>query len=203
MKFFSAKATPFGRTVELVAYELGIHGELEIVPTTVAPTTENPGYQALNPLRKIPALVLDDGTLLTDSGLITRYLASRVGDSQIFADGSPDHWRVMNDYMLAKGTADCLVAARYEGAVRPEAARWPAWLADQLAKAHAVLAYFEKAPPATGGERLTIAAIGLGAALGYMDFRFPDEGWRGRYPALATWAEPVFSRPSFVATRPE
>ncbi|MEO1103011.1 MAG: glutathione S-transferase family protein [Pseudomonadota bacterium] len=201
MKLYTAKASPFGRTVEIVAHELGLHEAMDVIATTVMPTKDNDAYKALNPLRKIPALVLEDGTLLADSSLICQYLAARVGDRHLFAQDAPEHWAVQNAYMLAKGTADCLVAARYESAVRPEEARWPAWLTDQLGKAHATLAFFDKAPPSIDG-RITIAAVGLGAALGYMDFRFPDEGWRERYPALATWAEPLFERPSFLATRP-
>lgn len=202
MKLYTAKATPFGRTVEIVAHELGLHEDIEIIATTVMPTKDNPEYQTLNPLRKIPALVLEDGTLLTDSGLICQYLAARVGDTHMFAQNAPDHWAVMNAYMLAKGTADCLVAARYEGFVRPKAAQWADWIADQLGKAHAALARFDAAPPATEG-RLNIAAVGLGAVLGYMDFRFAQEGWRERYGNLARWAEPVLARPSFAATRPD
>ncbi|GAB5375073.1 MAG: glutathione S-transferase family protein [Acuticoccus sp.] len=201
MKLYTAPATPFGRTVEIVAHETGQHGEIEIVATTVAPTKDNREFQAVNPLRRIPALVTDDGTLLVDSTLISLYIARRAGNDVIFANGDPDHWSVMNDYMMAKGAAECVVSARYEGFVRPEARRWQPWSDDLLAKAHAVLARFDAAPPAYG-ETPTIAAIGLGAVLGYLDFRFPDEGWRTRYGALAAWSEPLFARPSFAATMP-
>jgi len=202
MKLYTAKATPYGRTVEIVAHELGLHEELEIVATTVSPTRANDAYKAVNPLRKIPALALDDGTVLTDSSLIAQYLAARVGDTHLFGVNAPHRWAMLNDYMIAKGMTDCLIAARYEGFVRPKEHQWRPWLDDQMDKAHAALARFEAAPPAGDG-RLSIAALALGAALGYLDFRFAEEAWRDRYPALARWAAPIHERPSFQATMPQ
>ena len=120
MKLYTAKATPFGRTVEVVAHELGLHEDLEIVATSVAPTTANAEFQAINPLRKIPALVTEEGMLVVDSPVIAEYLCGRVGDTRLFARGAPDHLSVMVDYALARGIAECAVAARYEMAVRPE-----------------------------------------------------------------------------------
>ncbi len=201
MKLYTTPATPFGRTVEIVARELDLMDDIEIVPTAVAPTKENPEYQALNPLRRIPALVADDGTLIVDSALIAQYLAAFAGNRTLFGDDAPDRWAMLNDFMIAKGVCECLVAARYEGFVRPEARRWLPWTEDLFNKVHAALARFEAAPPATG-EGLTIAAIALGAALGYMDFRFSAEAWRERYPALAAWHAELDERPSFAQTRP-
>jgi len=202
MKLYTAGASPFGRTVELVAHELGLHEDLDITQTKVAPASPNAEFQAINPLRKIPALVTEEGTVLAESALITQYLAARVGDTNLFAQNAPEHWQVMADYMLAKGMADCAVSARYEMAVRPEDKRWQGWSEDQLGKIDAGLAHFSKSPPATEG-RLTIAAIALGATLGYLDFRFGGVvDWRGKYPALETWAAPLFARASFAATMP-
>ncbi|WMS41286.1 glutathione S-transferase family protein [Acuticoccus sp. MNP-M23] len=202
MKLYTAGASPFGRTVELVAYELGLHEDIEIIATKVAPTTANKDYQATFPLRKIPALVTEEGVVLGESGLIAQYLAARVGDTHLFAQNAPEHWQVLSDYMLAKGMADCAVGCRYELAVRPEEKRWQPWVDDQLDKIDAGLAHFAKTPPTTEG-RLTIAAIALGATLGYLDFRFDGiVDWRGKYPALVAWAEPLFARPSFAATMP-
>lgn len=202
MKLYTSPASPFGRTVAVVAREVGLHDEIEIVPTTAVPTKDNAAFQAINPLRRIPALGLEDGTVLTDSTLISQYLAERAGNRRIFADEAPDRFVMLNDYMIAKGISECLIAARYESFVRPETRRWQPWFDDLIGKVHAALARLAGAPPAAG-EDITIASIALGAALGYMDFRFAGESWRTRYPALAEWAVAVNERPSFAATRPD
>lgn len=202
MKLYTAPATPFGRTVEIVAYEVGLHDKMTVEHVAVMPTKANDAFQAVNPLRKIPAFVTDEGTLLTDSALITPYLAMTAGNMTLFGEGSPDRWKVWNDYMIAKGAADCLVSARYEVAVRPEPLRWGAWKDDMLGRAFAVLDYFEAAPP-TNADPLTISSIGLGVLLGYADFRFADADWRARYAKLAQWVEPINARPSFQKTVPQ
>ena len=201
MKLHTAKASPFGRTVEIVAHELGLHEDIEIVATKVVPADPNRSFQALTPLRKVPALELEDGQIIVDSTVIAEYLAARVGDHRLFARDSAERWTVLTRYVTARGISECAVAARYEIAVRPEEFRWPAWSDDQMDKISAALALFDTAPPSPSG-RLTIADISLGAALGYLDFRFPDWGWRSRYPQLVAWLEPLNARPSFAATRP-
>lgn len=201
MKLYTAKASPFGRTVEIVAHELGLHEDIELVPTTVAPTKANDAFQAVTPLRKIPALELDDGTTIVDSTVIAEYLAARVGNAHLFAREAPHEWQVRSDYATAKGVAECAVATRYETFARPEPLRWSAFVDDQMDKIDAALARFDATPPESDG-RLTIADIALGAALGYLDFRFAEHGWRDKFANLARWLEPLEERPSFVATQP-
>jgi glutathione S-transferase len=200
MKLYTTKATPFGRTVEMVAHELGLHEDLELVETSVAPVRENAEFQRLNPLRKIPALVTEEGALVVDSAVICEYFCARVGDSRLFARGAQDHFEVLTDYALARGIAECAVAARYEMAVRPEASRLAAWADDQTGRVEAALARFDRNPPARG--RLTIADLALAAALGYLDFRYGHLEWRRRYGSLVTWLEPIAARESFRATAP-
>jgi glutathione S-transferase len=202
MKLYTARATPFGRTVEIVAHELGLHDALEIEATTVAPAKPNPHYQEVTPLRKIPALVTDDGTLIVDSAVIAEFLADRAGDRSLFAPDREDRFRILSRYAVARGIAECAVAARYETAVRPQEKRWQDWVDDQLGKVSRALDHFEAAPPGKT-ERPTVDALALGAALGYLDFRFPDIGWRQEHPQLADFYEKLAAKPSFEATRPE
>ena len=49
---------------------------------------------------------------------------------------------------------------------------------------------------------ITLAQIGLGCALGYLDFRLPDLAWRPSRPALAAWYEAFAQRPSMQPTIP-
>lgn len=201
MKLYTTRTTPFGRTVEIVLRELGLEEDVTLVPTTAMPTKPNAEYGAVNPLRRIPALALEDGSVLVDSAVICGYLAARVGDTALFAEGSPERWQIASRYALARGATESAVAARYEAAVRPEDRRWDAWHADLLDKIAATLDFFEAAPPAPSG-RLTIADVGLGALLGYLDFRFADMRWRDGRPALAAFMDSLSVRPSFAATVP-
>jgi type IV secretion system protein VirB10 len=73
----------------IVAHELGLVGQLECVRSVAAATTPHLDLMKDNPLSKIPALVLNDGTPLYDSRVI--YGQSRVliaWNRIIFPDGS-------------------------------------------------------------------------------------------------------------------
>ena len=52
-------------------------------------------------------------------------------------------------------------------------------------------------------EVVDIGTIAIACALGYLDFRFPDEAWREGRPRLAAWYETMAKRPSMQQTAPE
>ena len=49
---------------------------------------------------------------------------------------------------------------------------------------------------------LSIGHIGLGCALGYLDYRFDVLDWRSIAPRLAEWYTDIRCRPSFRSTEP-
>jgi glutathione S-transferase len=52
------------------------------------------------------------------------------------------------------------------------------------------------------GEGYTLADIGTGCALGYLDLRYADFDWRQQYPNLSRYYDKLSQRPSFQDTRP-
>lgn len=201
MKLYTAPATPFGRTVEMTAHEIGVHGDLEIVATVVAPTKDNAAYQAKAPLRKIPALELADGGVITDSPVICEFLAQTAGNTALFASGTTNEWPVKASYAIARGIAEVAVALRYETFLRPEALRWDQWIADQRGKLLAGVDHFARHVPPIS-DTVTIADISLAASLGYLDFRFGSLKWREGRAELAQWFAAMEGREAFRATKP-
>ena len=67
MRLHSSPASPFGRKVKVVAHETGTFAQLEITSQPVSPVGSNETVNAVNPLGKIPCLVLADGTHLFNS----------------------------------------------------------------------------------------------------------------------------------------
>jgi glutathione S-transferase len=47
-----------------------------------------------------------------------------------------------------------------------------------------------------------IGAIAVACALGYLDFRFADDGWRGQFPRLLQWFESISVLPGLATTIP-
>jgi glutathione S-transferase len=83
--------------------------------------------------------------------------------------------------------------------MRPEALRWPDWMAGQMSKVTDALAKLEVQAGAFGA-RVDIGTITVGCAVSYLDLRFPDNGWRDRCPGLKAWYDAFSQRPSMVAT---
>lgn len=203
MKLLHAPTSPFVRKVMVVAHETGLADRIEIVFNAASPLTRDPALTSLNPLGKIPALLLDDGTVLYDSAVICEYLADLAGDTAIFPTG-PARWPALTLQAQGDGLLDAAVGLRYENVMRPEALRWPDWTRAQRAKISGALDAIEQSVH-TGLIGHTVHHIGLislGCALGYLDFRYANLQWREGRPAAAEWFAGFDARPAMAATRP-
>jgi glutathione S-transferase len=70
-----------------------------------------------------------------------------------------------------------------------------------MQKVISALADFERRAAAREG-RIDLGTIALGCALGYLDFRYAELGWRERHPSMARWYEQFAARESMTKTRP-
>lgn len=202
MRLHSNPASPFGRKVKVLAMEAGLFERLEVHTVQTSAVGPDPSLVADNPLGKIPCLVLDDGTALYDSRVICEYLDSLHSGPCFFPPSGPARWTALRLQALADGIMDAALLARYEGFLRPEANRWPAWIDGQLDKVVRGLERIEAVELANVEGSLDIGALSVACALGYIDFRFPGLEWRGTRPGIAAWYETFASRASMQATWP-
>ncbi|RPI45199.1 MAG: glutathione S-transferase family protein [Betaproteobacteria bacterium] len=193
-------ASPFARKVRIVARETDLIARIEEIDTAVSPVAANAELAAANPLVKIPTLILDDGTTLYDSRVICEYLDALAGN-RLFPQSGVERWQALRLQALCDGILDAAVLIRYETAVRPEAVRWPDWIAAQRGKIEGGLAALEHAQPGFGAS-FGIGQVGAACVLGYLDFRFPDIAWRARYPRLEAWFAEASKRASVHDTAP-
>jgi glutathione S-transferase len=74
MKLYQTYASPFPTRVRLILYAKGIETEI-IEPPGFHASTESKGeYLRVNPIGRVPTLVLDDGRALPESEVICEYL---------------------------------------------------------------------------------------------------------------------------------
>ena len=202
MKLTFSPASPFARKVRIAAIELGLIDRIEFTPATVVPGQPNDEYSHhVNPLKKLPALILDNGDVVLDSYVIVEYLDELAGGGKLFPASGPDKWKRKTEHSIIQGMLEAMLLCRYEKAVRPENLRWQTWLDDQWDRAWQGLALFESLP-GTFARPLDITQIALACVLGYADFRFPDCGWRKTFPKLAAFNEKMLQRPSVKDTVP-
>ncbi len=200
MKLHYNAASPYARKVRVLAIETGLMGGIELAKVMVTPTSPDADLCADNPIGKIPTLVLDDGSALYDSRVICEYLDGLHAGAHLFPDNDDARWTAVRRQALADGILDSAVNTRYETFLRPEELRWADWVDNQMAKIRRSLDVLEGEPM---GDGVDIGTISVACALGYLDFRYSDEGWRDSRPKLAAWFEKFAQRPSISETTPE
>ncbi|AIZ34552.1 glutathione S-transferase [Pseudomonas parafulva] len=202
MVLFHSPLSPFVRKVMLVLHETGQLSRVTLQAVNISPVNGDAQLDQDNPIGKIPALRLADGTVLHDSRVICEYLDTQhVGQPLIPREGSA-RWRRLTLASQADAILDAAVSSRYESFLRPEDKRWDGWLQAQSQKIRRSLANLEQQHLAEIASGFDIVAIGVACALGYLDLRQPAFGWREQQPGLAAWYAEVSQRPSLLATVP-
>jgi glutathione S-transferase len=202
MKLTFSPASPFARKVRIAAIELGLIDQIEFVAAKVSPGEPNDAYMHdINPVKKLPALILDDGRVIVDSYVIVEYLDELAGGGKLIPASGPTRWQVKSNHSILQGMLDSMLLCRYEALVRPQGLQWQAWSDDHWNRAWQGMAYFEERADALSGP-FDIVQIGLVCVLGYADFRFPDKNWRKVYPKLAAFHEKALQRPSVSVSLP-
>jgi len=190
--------SPFVRKVMVCIHELGLDIEVEKIRSVAAMLKPNAALMRDNPLSKIPTLLLDDGSTLFDSVVICEYMNDRA-NGPLFPASGAEKWQALRWHALGNGLLDALIVWRNER--EREHALQPLMDAFEL-KTQAVLAQLEAEVSALTAAPLSVGTVTLGCALGYLDYRFEDLGWRDHAPALAAWFAELRQRPSFVLTEP-
>ena len=195
MKLFSNAASPFARKCRVIAQELGI--SIEEVRTL---PMQDPEFRRVNPLGKIPALLLDDGSVLIDSPVICEYLNHHGGGKFFPTDtiwkAASGRWKALGLAALGDGIADAAVAWIILGRENPvpEAGR--------KRQMDTVLAGLDALERVKFADPPTIGEITVACALGYVEFRMPDLDWKSSRPNLSAWYAKISERPSMKATAP-
>lgn len=200
MKLRFSPTSPYVRKVTVTAQETGVAGRIENLPTD--PWSPETDLGKDNPLGKVPTLITDAGLVLYDSPVICEYLDSLHKGEKLFPAAGEQRWCALRQQALADGILDAAVVVFLERNRRPAQLRWPDLIENQLVKIRRALKALALEAE-DFDDRLTIGQVAAGCALGYLDFRLPEEKWRGSHSALAAWHERFTERPSMQASVPK
>jgi glutathione S-transferase len=89
MKLYDSRGAPNPRRTRIFLAEKGITLPTEQVDI-MAMAHKTPEYAAINPLQRMPALLLDDGTVITESIAICRYFEALQPEPPLFGVGAQD-----------------------------------------------------------------------------------------------------------------
>jgi len=202
MKLLGSVPSPYTRKVRIFLAEKKIECEFETVDVN---PSENP-VNAHNPLGKVPALLLDDGTALFDSRVIVEFLDAVSPLARLIPDDNRERVAVRRWEALADGSLDAGLLIRYES-LRPKKEQSKAWIEKQTGKLRRGLAAIATElgeRPWCHGDRYSLADIAVGCCLGWVEFRKPGGvEWRNEYPNLAYHYDKLMERPAFADTAPK
>jgi glutathione S-transferase len=202
MKLLGGIISPYTRKVRIVLAEKKIECDFETVDVNPA---DNP-VNALNPLGKVPTLVMDDGTALFDSRVIVEFLDSASPIARLIPEDNRERVAVRRWEALADGALDAGILIRYES-MRPKKEQSPVWTAKQKGKLKRGLALIAAElgdRTWCRGDRYTLADIAVGCCLGWVDFRKPaGVDVLAEYPNLARFYGKLMERPAFAETPPK
>ena len=192
--------SPFVRRVGVSLAVLGIPFERDLLSVF----SDADQMRALNPLVRVPALVLDDGETLIDSTAILDHLDEVVGPERALlparGKGRRDALKIL---ALATGLGEKTVAIVYERRKAPDKVD-ESWIARCRSQQEGALAALETccASGALTGPRLLQPEITVACMLGYVRLREPATLPAGRHPALQALSARAETHPAFVACRP-
>ena len=89
MKLYDGGRAPNPRRVRVFLAEKGITVPIEQVDLGKL-AHKSPAYTAINPLQRVPALELDDGTIITESIAICRYFEALHPEPPLFGVGAKE-----------------------------------------------------------------------------------------------------------------
>lgn len=196
MKLFISPASPFARKCRVLIREKGGRA---LVTEELANALQDPDdLISANPLGKIPALILADGSCIFDSPVICEYLNVTLEGPSLIPDAHHERLRAKRLEAMGDGICDAAVASVFEKN-RPAEQQSPIWLERWQRAITRTLDLLEK-EEGTLESPLDIGSIAVTCALSYLDLRHPDMAWRNGRTKLAARYEELSTRPSFVET---
>ena len=201
MKLLGSNTSPYVRKVRVVMAEKKIEAQYEVVDLK---SPDSPIRQA-NPLGKVPCLITDDGGTVFDSCVIVEYLDTLTPVHRLLPPSGRARIEIRTWEALADGLCDAAIRVREEQALLNEEQGRPEVIALQMGKVESALAAMSTGlddRPWFADGKYSLADIAVGCALGYLDLRFPQLGWRSQFANLAAHADKLFARQSFIDSHP-
>lgn len=161
--------------------------------------------RAVNPVGRVPALILPSGEALFDSAAILDHLDQRAGpDRALIPPAEPERRQVLRIVACALGVLEKVVAALYEVTMHPADKIHRPWLEHNESQALSGLQWLARLAPSPwlGGARLTQADITTVVTYDFTRIVNPGLIPDGRFPSMDELARRCSEMPAFHDTRP-
>lgn len=199
MKLLYSHTSPYARKVRILILEKRLQDRVDLI--SIDSLAQNWEDTVPNPLGKIPALVLDDKSILFDSPVICEYLDLFGDSSSMFTDDPVKRIKLLSAQALGDGILDAafsIVMERNRLATQ-QSDYWLNRWETVINRALEAMALELK----DTNDNLDIGKISFISALGYLDFRLPNIQFRTKQPILSKWWCELSERESVRLTSPD
>lgn len=193
--------SPYVRRVAVSLHLLGLPFTRNIM-SVFADAAE---MRRVNPLVRIPSLILDDGEVLIDSHAILDHIDEAVGPERaLLPRAGAERRRALKIIAHATGAIDKAGAVVYERLLRPAGKVHEPWIDRCRGQLDGALVALDALPqsPWLLGRRLMQPDVTVAAMLGYLRLRLPEARPAGRYPNLDRLSAACEALPAFRSTVP-
>lgn len=199
MDLLASRTSPYARKIRILIKLLKIEKQISI--DYVDPFSDPDALTQINPLSKVPALLLDNGTSIVGSALITDYLCAHFHGESILPTAGTQRWEILRQAAMAEGIIDAAVAMVLESR-RPEDKRQEEKSARQAAIIRRTLNVLGESTSPLSIDNPTNYEVTLGTALAYLGFRHTGTFTQDIPANLASWLQDFEGLPCMQETQP-
>lgn len=203
MKILEERRSPNPRRVRVFLAEKGIAVPFEQVDIMTG-AAKSAGFTALNPVQRVPVLILDDGTVISESMAICRYFEALHPEPSLFGR-APLEIAQIEMWNRRAELNFLLPVTQYFRHLHPamaelEKPQVAAWAEANKPRAAQIIHIFDEAlkkTPFLAGDRFSVADITAMIAADFMKparLAIPDEAVN-----FKRWYDDVRARPSYKA----
>lgn len=198
MKLFLNTTSPYARMVRIVILEKGFDDEVEYC--WCDPWSDEEVLLKQNPVGRIPTLITNSGTAITESTLIAGYLTTLKPDVGLVTTEAVEASLHLSG--LGVGLMDVSFSTVISRKYLDIEANNSVLSNRRLNAIGRTMEYLEdNVRNYSTGNSISIGDIAVAVALDYLAFRLPELKTNARYPNLEQWRTEITKRTSFESTK--
>lgn len=193
--------SPFTRRVAVTLH----HYHMPFTRNTLSVFRDVKDMQKINPLVRVPALILEGGETLIDSAAIIDHLDEVAGPARALTPAhGPERRKVLHAVALAMGACEKAVSIFFERHFHAGKSLSKEWESRCLSQLRAALEKLEAdcGSPWFIDSHMSQADISTGCMIGYLKLRVPETFPVNKYPKLHALSLHCETREEFVKARP-
>ena len=195
MRLYISGNSPYARKTRIVARETGLISQIEEITVTSLEDLQEAG-----PGEKIPVLICEDGARLCESMIINGYL-NELAHGQLLPKNPSQLRNCLEIESVGSMLMDSIFARSLENNQRKEHERSETILKREQHRTQRCLDRLDQLS-IDFEESVTLASVAVVSALGYANWRAPEDNWADGREDLENYFNHFMRRPAFAETAP-